>query len=703
MAIHKDPKEFFNTAKVIVQSSEEKSNQYHDINQILQQLTDFYKTLMQQQMYHTPFMNQFHFFGIRDFYHLIAYLKVCINNVKMDTLDLIISAVSRNFGGLNKQQFKTFLLPIMCNVFEIETSTAMMNKIWTLYSSINLIKDNILETQQTEMNSDYDPRHILLIADSETTWKLYLYDMNILQHDTSCVIFGNHFKNEKNSSLNFYQNIEKIKNAMSNGHTVVLLHLNNLYDCLYHVLNQRYLKIGSKQFSSISISDETIRVQIHPSFRFIIVAPISSAHHTSENVNDHTPIAFLNRLEKHYIPINNLYDHHQQLLSTLEKKLKLMYAGLSYFHVFAGYVPTLTAASALVYAQHAVSKKATLFNQLDEEKDDDAKVIDFAIAILSSNCHAQQFWSKDDNTTAFKSLIEIIKYFSSKVLEPIQLIRVTTYEHLTEQNDLKKYFIVKDVFEEWSDSTDSKLKKIVLVNINNIESSTEFETILNVFLLDRNSITLVIQCSNNNKDQFLHNLHVQYLIEKAKDVQFKNRHNSTVSTLPLSSKQIIVVLYMNRIDYSVNIENKLTVEHIQSQQFPLVFNLEWIHIHCDAILPTEIDISHLLQPSFTFTNLCEYAVMKALKTDSFITAKSRRLFLEEARGLLQGKHDGLKEVIVSKVINAFTNTKLQEITLEIKEINKKLNNVAKVSHMLPVRGSFRDFLSQQGNEAMQPM
>eukprot|EP01084_Bolivina_argentea_P132578 233977_1 len=195
-------------------------------------------------------------------------------------------------------------------------------KTWTTYSSIKLIKENLFQSQnQTEMNFDYDQRHIMLITDSEITWKL-LYDMNILEHATSRVIFGSKFRNEKNSLLLFHQNIEKIKNAMSNGHTVVLLHLNRLYDSLYQVLNQRYIKIGTKQFSSISISDETVRVQIHPSFRFIIVSPISSAHHTSENANDHAPIAFLNRLEKHYISVNSLYDHDNKLLIDFITKVK---------------------------------------------------------------------------------------------------------------------------------------------------------------------------------------------------------------------------------------------------------------------------------------------------------------------------------------------------------------------------------------------
>eukprot|EP01084_Bolivina_argentea_P268492 456053_1 len=272
MAIHKNEEEFLHTVQIISHSSEEKSSS--EMDSLLPKLVKFYEQLMlwQQLPHKSPFNTQFLFFGMRDLYHLIEYITFSKKTIvsKSSESYLITAAISQNFGGLMKNQFDTFLFPIMSEIFGF--NYGMANLMWNTYSSINLIKENILQSQnQTKMNSDYDQRHIMLITDSETTWK-FLYDMNILQHVTSRVIFGSQFRNEQNSSLLFHQNIEKIKNAMSNGHTVVLLHLNKLYDSLYHVLNQRYIKIGSKQFSSISISDETIRVQIHPSFRFIIVS-----------------------------------------------------------------------------------------------------------------------------------------------------------------------------------------------------------------------------------------------------------------------------------------------------------------------------------------------------------------------------------------------------------------------------------------------
>lgn len=104
-----------------------------------------------------------------------------------------------------------------------------------------MTKENIRQSQQqtdliSSNNHGYEMRHVMLITDTTITW-------NVLEHNTSRDI-GNLF-------LHLHQNIEKIKNAMKSGHTVVLLHLDEVYDSLYDVLNQIYLKV------------ETIRVQIH--------------------------------------------------------------------------------------------------------------------------------------------------------------------------------------------------------------------------------------------------------------------------------------------------------------------------------------------------------------------------------------------------------------------------------------------------------
>ena len=102
----------------------------------------------------------------------------------------------------------------------------------------------------------------------------------------------------------------------------------------------------------------------------------------------------------------------------------------------------------------------------------------------------------------------------------------------------------------------------------------------------------------------LHNLHIQYLIEKGKHLAVQNIAENKKTIL---DKQVIVVLYMSRVDFSsiprrgYHRNQRLTghsgspidAQHIQAQQFPLIFNLEWQHIYCDALLPAEIKVTDI--------------------------------------------------------------------------------------------------------------
>eukprot|EP01084_Bolivina_argentea_P268488 456046_1 len=537
----------------------------------------------------------------------------------------------------------------------------MANLMWNTYSSINLIKENILQSQnQTKMNSDYDQRHIMLITDSETTWK-FLYDMNILQHVTSRVIFGSQFRNEQNSSLLFHQNIEKIKNAMSNGYTVVLLHLNRLYDSLYNVLNQRYLRIGSKQFSSISVSDEIIRVQIHPSFRFIIVSPISSAHHTSENDTEHSPIAFLNRLEKHYVPIKTLYNHHNKLLFKLKKQINRLIFNvnafdsnqdINYFDAFAGYVP-MTFDSVLIYSEHIISRKNNVAIDSQRKQNKNAKILRYAIDVLLENCHLQ-FLSKNDllkyssnimnRNGAFNSLVDVIKYFSVTSLVPVSLITVTTYDDLTDRQDLQKYMNVANLFDE-EIIVRQELQNVLLLNMKEVESSTEFESFLTTFLLNTTHTTLIIQSTNHNNDEFRHNLHIQYLIENITESTLRNRIISP-------NKQVVVVMYMNRLNTSSQSNQEIKLEYIQSKQWPLIFNLKWKRIHCDSILPPLVTVSDLQFESA----LCELVIMNVIKKIPVdATAQIRKNIKDLEKLISNNKNIGLKQTIISRLKNQTKN------------------------------------------------
>lgn len=165
---------------------------------------------------------------------------------------------------------------------------------------------------------------------------------------------------------------------------------------------------------------------------------------------------------------------------------------------------------------------------------------------------------------------------------------------------------------EVTDRATGPSKEIVLVNINEIVAASELEALLNVFLLSMRDHTLVIQCNNNDQEAFLHNLHIQYLVEKARHMAIQHGKENEKR---LPHKQVIVLLYMCRIDHTMMYRHaqrsgyssgylsgssssshswsapSINAQQIQSQQFPLIFNLEWQHIYCDALLPSELSVT----------------------------------------------------------------------------------------------------------------
>eukprot|EP01083_Nonionella_stella_P165887 553073_1 len=665
---------------------------------------------------------------------------------------------------------------------------------------------------------NYDMRHVMLITDTEVSWK-YLYDMNILQHNASRVIFGSKFKND-NSSLHLHQNIDKIKNAMLMGHTVVLLHLDDLYDSLYDVLNQRYLTIGSKRFSNISIRNETIRVQIDPSFRFIIVIPTTHAHHTAKDSNAYTPVAFLNRLEKHYLSLKNLCGTRKnwdQLLQRLEIEIEEIFGSVHYSQVFAGFVPRLTFASVLIYVENKFyglyqptsHGNESIEDDSDEDekgdddedieckmKDPDTEIINYSIALLLSNCYLRHFISHKSDTIhknddlflhkklkpiqreeCFSSIQDVMEYFTSLVMtqedDQITLIRVTTHDHFQHVSDFKKHFQIKrtsDEFElmnqdmlniaslrapdsiafittmddeEEDEDRDSEHKADVsnkdnamLINIGDIGSSSEFVGAINEFLVDKEYHTLIIQTTNKNNDEFLHNLHIQYLIEQAKHIAQSEASLSREHLREkVANKQIIVIVYMNRLTTAIKSKNDAeAAQYIQSQQYPLIFNCEWRQIYCDAILPSEIKITDLNINDTYSSNLFELRIAKHTESvieSTFEMALNNIRFPAKMREevdritkIFYDPHDkSLKRAIIARIKEVLSSSHggspldaIQSLLKQLKDKNRRLSIGSDTSmksrrqkpirspklsdDIISERGSFRQLLIKQISKQM---
>ena len=59
---------------------------------------------------------------------------------------------------------------------------------------------------------------------------------------------------------------------METGKTIVLLNMRSLYESLYELLNQYYLKHGGKQYVEIGLGAHRVKCRVHDEFRLVVIA-----------------------------------------------------------------------------------------------------------------------------------------------------------------------------------------------------------------------------------------------------------------------------------------------------------------------------------------------------------------------------------------------------------------------------------------------
>ena len=578
------------------------------LESLLPRIAAFYHSILEDKR-NNPF--GFDFFGHRDFYKLVSYLKYRLQQrgVSLEDDMVLVEAVLRNFGGETKQQAERFLLP---KIAEHILSTGMVDteQLWKKFNPLSLIRDNIRQTRDLQRPKSYELRNILLIADSPAMWKI-LYDANVLQIADTEVVFGSKFKNDIEFDFYLHRTIDKIRGVMESGRTCVLLKLDKLYESLYDVLNQRYDNVDGQKSCGICIGYEEIPCQIHHAFRCIVVQSRGEAHHLSKNTDDFTCIAFLNRFEKQYLDPTLLQEYGfggdgwsrkwQLLKATINRKYadhlawrtKDLFIG---FNKTCSFVSLLTTEAQSEHIEHKDEDDDDegVENAQDDQKVNDQESIDECYKMLLRTTSIQyliqnQRKVRKRDFVAYGSLIDLVQR------EGVQndsrdhvLLRVVTHDtyqpprafnHKLKDKDYDGMRVkVNRDTEENQSQEDAEQKEqpqsasdvhiIKFKEIDNFLSESEFSHYIHDFLSDRNTVenTLVIMCDPvTNEDQLVHYLHAQYLIEKARGSFRRNVNRGP-------KRNIVFLIYMSR-----------------QAPYPLIFNREWKHLFLDALLPADHD------------------------------------------------------------------------------------------------------------------
>ena len=549
----------------------------------------------------------FDFFGHRDFYNLVNYLKYRLSQPKVSLEDdsVLEEAILRNFGGETKQQAEKFLLPKIAEHI-LSTGNVDEERLWREFNPLSLIRDNIRQTRDLQRPKTYEIRNIMLITDSPVMWKI-LFDADILQIADTEIIFGSKFKNDMGSTIYLYRTIERVRGAMQSGRVCVLLKLDQLYDSLYDMLNQRYLNVDNQKFCKICIGGESISCQIHHTFRCIVVQSRDEAHHESNNTDDWTPVAFLNRFEKQYLDpgllqqygiggdgwsrklqlfkamIDSHYDDHSQ------HRNKDLFIGYNQTYSFVSLLTT-EAQSEHIEHKEEDDEDEWVDTEQDEHKINVQESIDECYNMLLRTTSIQYLIQDQRKKPEFKAFASLIDLLQREGVQPEStrhmLLRVVTHDTYQLPLDFKHKVGVKDydgarvdvVFDHDSkvdqDNNTELKQKTEGVHVLKFKEITSFVRELDFynyvydFFNGTNSMenTLIIICDPaNTNEQLVHYLHAQYLCEKARAAAQKPNQNQGNG-----AKNIVFLIYMSR-----------------QSPYPLIFNREWKHLFLDALLPAD--------------------------------------------------------------------------------------------------------------------
>ena len=169
------------------------------------------------------------FFGLRDFYSLIKMLYWFCSLDGKFTWAKLEHSVKRNFSGLDINAIEPFHNALHSRLDTIKSNIDPKNMpIDIIYSA--------LKGDHTSSNS----RYLLLITENYSVTDMiqsYLSQVLKVPENKTLVIFGSSFRHDMQYT-EVCKNINRIRQSMEVGNTVILLNCYNLYESLYDALNQ---------------------------------------------------------------------------------------------------------------------------------------------------------------------------------------------------------------------------------------------------------------------------------------------------------------------------------------------------------------------------------------------------------------------------------------------------------------------------------
>jgi hypothetical protein len=242
------------------------------------------------------------FIGMRDYYGLLKFLRV--NTYDKDlTPELLARAVARNLGG--RPDHFNLQLSIFVNACFPKKSSKDVIEMPEVPRVRDLIDENLRNLYQKSSSGlvANDCRHLMILSQNEAVLQL-LFGCKVIDEATTSVLIGSKFRDDLDE-LHLIQQINKVKRAMQEGKVAVLVHNENIYESLYDLLNQRYVKQRDPvtkeeiRLLRLAMGSKSQLCPVHDNFKLIVVVQQSHAY-------DNLDLPLLNRFEKQVLAPRDL-------------------------------------------------------------------------------------------------------------------------------------------------------------------------------------------------------------------------------------------------------------------------------------------------------------------------------------------------------------------------------------------------------------
>eukprot|EP01083_Nonionella_stella_P073155 197581_1 len=505
--------------------AEQYADNPHDIDKLkpkISLLSNIYTDVMDYKHCIQP---RYDFFGARDFYSVVRHFLTAKNkqNKVYDSNEELIMYFLRNFGGIvyeridgtfaSQNEKGTCLFDLLCT--HMGLNVVDIRRIMNEYSPSQLVSMNLDDKRSTHHTVDMTSsdnfmisRHVMAITEYYNSWNVLL-DSNIITHN-NIFIFGSEFERDKSNS---YLYLNKVKNCMETGKTLILCNLEEIHESLYDMLNQRYTynRTSNKMYCRIALGSNSERCFVDPSFKCMVITTKSEAHKRGG-----VPIAFLNRFEKQLVSYySSLKPKHNALLCALNKRISDIYCIRNtndIKKVFPGFCKD-TFASLIV-------------NKYNEDEDEDTTIqscIDTLKEVALTEALIQSAITNNGNSKQNDDTIKLLPTLQSIMKHQItgKLLVILTFDFASKLEHHSAFL----------QST------TIIKQVTDFSKADEFALFIHRYLKGNNSKGLLLQY-RHQYPTMNHFIHIKHILTTA--------FNKYATINPNNTKKIAILVHLRR-------------------------------------------------------------------------------------------------------------------------------------------------------------